>query len=181
MFFSGVCVFHAVSTSHGNIDMGTNQQLFEKLSKLRDSSTIIVGIGNTLKGDDGAGPLVCEQLRGNVCAEIIDAGTVPENYIQTIIKKAPQNLLIIDAIDFGALAGTINIFKPEQLDSFAFSTHTLSPRLFVDMVCKYIKVDVYFIGIQPAQMQLGQPQSEQVNEAIQWLAGTLIEIFPLEK
>jgi len=161
--------------------MGYNKELSEQLNKLRNSSTVIVGIGNTLKGDDGAGPLVCEQLRGKVCAEVIDAGTVPENYIQKIIKKAPQNLLIIDAIDFAASAGTINIFKPEQLDSFVLSTHTLSPRLFVDMVCGNIQVDVYFVGIQPAQMQLGQPQSEQVNESIQWLAGTLAEIFPLRK
>ncbi len=161
--------------------MGYNKELSEQLNKLRNSSTVIVGIGNTLKGDDGAGPLVCEQLRGKVCAEVIDAGTVPENYIRKIIKKAPQNLLIIDAIDFAASAGTINIFKPEQLDSFVLSTHTLSPRLFVDMVCGNIQVDVYFVGIQPAQMQLGQPQSEQVNESIQWLAGTLAEIFPLRK
>ncbi|MHC4640970.1 MAG: hydrogenase 3 maturation endopeptidase HyCI [Planctomycetota bacterium] len=161
--------------------MGANQQLFDKLNKFRDSTTVIVGIGNTLKGDDGAGPLVCEQLGGKICAELIDAGTVPENYIQTIIRKAPQNLLVLDAIDFGASAGTINIFKPEQLNSLAFSTHTLSPRLFVDMVCQDIQVDVYFVGIQPAQMQLGQPQSEQVNEAIQWLVGALTEIFPLNQ
>ena len=161
--------------------MGADQQLFEKLNQLRNSATVIVGIGNTLKGDDGAGPLVCKQLSGKVCAELIDAGTVPENYIQTIIKKAPQNLLIIDAIDFGASAGTINIFKPEQLNSLVLSTHTLSPRLFVDMVCREIKVDVYFVGIQPAQIQLGQPQSAQVSQAIQWLVGALTEIFPLRK
>jgi hydrogenase 3 maturation protease len=161
--------------------MGYNKELSEQLNKLRNSSTVIVGIGNTLKGDDGAGPLVCEQLSGKVCAELIDTGTVPENYIQTIIKKAPQNLLIIDAIDFGASAGTINIFKPEQLNSLVLSTHTLSPRLFVDMVCREIKVDVYFVGIQPAQIQLGQPQSAQVSQAIQWLVGVLTEIFPLRK
>ncbi len=161
--------------------MDTNGQIFDKLNKLRDTATVIIGIGNTLKGDDGTGPLVCEQLSGKVCAEVIDASTVPENYIQKIIKKAPQNLLVIDAIDFGAPAGTINIFKPEQLNSFVLSTHTLSPRVFVDVVCKDIKVDVYFIGIQPAQMQPGQPLSEQVSEAIQWLEGALIEIFPLRK
>jgi hydrogenase 3 maturation protease len=176
-----LCVFYAVNTTQGNIDMGNKQLLFEKLRKLRNSSIVIVGIGNTLKGDDGAGPLVCEQLSGKVCAEVIDAGTVPENYIQKIIKNAPRNLLVIDAIDFGAPAGTFKIFKPEQLDSFVLSTHTLSPRLFVDLVWKEIKVDVNFIGIQPAQMQLGQPQSEPVHEAIQWLADTLIEIFPLMK
>jgi hydrogenase 3 maturation protease len=88
-----------------------DKQLYEQLRKFRGSRTLIVGIGNILKADDGAGPLVCEQLgRAKVCADLIDAGTVPENYIQPIIKKAPQNLLVIDAIDFGASPGTIKIF-----------------------------------------------------------------------
>ena len=156
-----------------------DKQLFEQLRKFRGSRTLIVGIGNILKADDGAGPLVCEQLgRAKVCADLIDAGTVPENYIQPIIKKAPQNLLVIDAIDFGASPGTIKIFAPEQLNSHTISTHTLSPRLFVDMVCQNIKLDVYFVGVQPAQIQLGQSVSPQVSQAIQQLCRALTDIFP---
>jgi hydrogenase maturation protease len=167
-----------------------DKQLYEQLRKFRGSRTLIVGIGNILKADDGAGPLVCEQLgRAKVCADLIDAGTVPENYIQPIIKKAPQNLLVIDAIDFGAPPGTIRIFKPEQLNSHAISTHTLSPRLFVDMVSQNIKrepalrepLDVYFVGIQPAQTQLGQSISPQVNRAIQQLSQVLTEVFLFRK
>jgi len=158
--------------------MGTDEQLLQQLNKLRGSTTVIVGIGNTLKGDDGAGPLVCQQLQhAGVCAELIDAGTVPENYIQPIIEKAPKNLLIIDAIDFGAPPGEIRIFKPEQLNSLVFSTHTLSPRLFVDMVCRDINVDAYFVGIQPAQTRLGQLVSTPVSRAIQRLIRTLTEVF----
>jgi len=168
--------------AHNENAMSTDQSLLQQLNKFRDSATVIVGIGNILKGDDGAGPLVCEQLgRVKVCAELIDAGTVPENYIQPIIKKAPQNLLVIDAIDFGASPGTIRIFKPEQLNSHAISTHSLSPRLFVDMVCQYIKLDVYFVGIQPAQTQLGQSISPQVNRAIQQLSQVLTEVFLFRK
>jgi len=159
--------------------MGADQQLLRQLNKLRNSATLIVGIGNVLKGDDGVGPLVCEQLAEKTSAELIDAGTVPENYIQPIIKKAPQNLLVIDAIDFGAPAGTIRIFEPERLNSYALSTHTLSPRLFVDMVCQDIKVNVYFIGIQPAQTQLGQSISPEASEAVQQLSQILAEVFPL--
>ena len=158
--------------------MGTDQELFEQLNKLRDSATVIVGIGNTLKGDDGAGSLICQQLKGKIYAELIDAGTVPENYIQPIIKKAPQNLLIIDAIDFGAPAGTIRIFRPEQLDPSVISTHALSPRLFVSMIRQSIEVDVYFVGIQPAQIGLGQSISGQVSQAIRRLICILTEIFP---
>ena len=162
--------------------MSTDKSLFQQLNNLRNSPTVIVGIGNILKGDDGAGPLVCEQLkRAKVCAELIDAGTVPENYIQPIIKKAAHNMLVIDAIDFGASPGTIKIFRTEQLNSNAISTHTLSPHLFVDMVCQNIKLDVYFIGIQPAQTQLGQPVSAQIDKAIRQLSKALLEIFPPKK
>ena len=158
--------------------MGTDWQVFEQLSNLRGSKTIIVGIGNTLKGDDGVGPLVCEQLRqAGIAAEIIDAGTVPENYIQRITKKAPQNLLIIDAIDFGAGPGTIKIFEPHELNAFIVSTHTLSPRLFAELVSRNIKVDIYFIGIQPAQTQLGQSVSAEAAQAAEQLSQSLADIF----
>jgi hydrogenase 3 maturation protease len=158
--------------------MGPDKQFFEQLNNLRSSKTLIVGIGQILKGDDGVGPIVCRQLRqAKVCAELIDVGTAPENYIQPIIKKAPQNLLIIDAIDFGAPAGTIKIFKPEQLNSSVISTHTLSPRIFADMVGREIETQVFFVGIQPAQTKLGQSLSPAVNQAVQLLVKHLIEIF----
>jgi hydrogenase 3 maturation protease len=158
--------------------MASDKSLSEQLNKLCSSSTLILGIGNILKGDDGAGPLVCERLKeANISAGLIDAGTVPENYIQRIIKKSPRTLIVIDAIDFGAEAGTIRILEPEQLNSLVISTHTLSPRLFVDMVRQSIQVDVYFLGIQPAQTQLGQPLSAAVNKAIDKLSAVLTEIF----
>ncbi len=161
--------------------MATSQKLSQQLNKLRGSRIVLVGIGNILKGDDAAGSLVCQQLKErSISADIIDAGTTPENYIQRIIKKAPQNLLIVDAIDFQAPPGTIKIFSPEQLNSSIISTHTLSPGLFVDMVSRSIKVDVYFIGIQPAQTQLCQPVSDAIHLAVELLSKTLAGIFSIE-
>ncbi len=155
-----------------------DKTLSEQLSSLSGSKTLIVGIGNTIKADDGAGPLVCQNLTDKTSAELLDTATVPENYIQPIIKKAPQTLLIIDAIDFSASPGSIKIFKPQQLNSIVISTHTLSPHLFVKMIRRNLDVDVYFIGLQPAQTQLGQPVSPPVAEAIQKLTDVLAELFP---
>ena len=59
--------------------MTINQELSEQLKILVGSSAVILGIGNTLKGDDAVGPFLCEQLSGKVCAEVIDAGTVPDH------------------------------------------------------------------------------------------------------
>jgi hydrogenase 3 maturation protease len=160
--------------------METEEQLFDHLNKLRNSRTLVLTIGNILKGDDAVGPLLYEQLKGKISTEIIDAGTVPENYIQTIIKKAPDNLLIIDAIDFGALAGAIQIFKPCQLNSLVISTHTLSPRIFVDMITNEIDLQVYFLGIQPLQTQMGYPLSVEVDKAVQKLISILTKIWASE-
>jgi hydrogenase 3 maturation protease len=162
--------------------MPTEEKLLAALSKLRGSKTIIVGIGNTLKGDDALGPLICEQLHdADLSAELIDAGTVPENHIGKIIRKAPQNLVIIDAVDFAAPAGTISLFETEQLNSLAFSTHALSPRLFVDMIKTEIEVEVYFVGVQPEHVRLGEPLSRRVSRAMETLKAVLTEVFSREK
>ena len=161
--------------------MGTDKQLLGRLSKLHSGKTLILGVGNTLKGDDGVGPLVCEQLAGKVSAELIDVGTAPENFIQKIIRKAPQNLLIVDAIDFKTSPGTIEIFRPEQLTSTITSTHVLSPKIFVDMICSEINVEVYFIGIQPAQIAFGQSLSAPVSESVKRVIDILTKIFVVDQ
>ncbi len=158
--------------------MCDEDQIFERLNEVRGSKTILVGIGNTLKGDDGIGPLLCRELTGKICAELINADTVPENYIQSIIRKKPQSLIIVDAVDFAASAGTIKIFKPDQLGSVAHSTHSLSPHLFIDMIRKSIEINVYFIGVQPGQVGFGQSVCAEVAEAIQRLVGIFCYIFP---
>jgi len=161
--------------------MGKSEEHFEQLKALAGSKSVIVGIGNTLKGDDGVGPFICEKLAGKTCAKVIDAATVPENYIQRIISQKPQNLIIIDAVDFGGKAGEIKVFSSEKLNSVVISTHTLSPKIFIDMICREINADVYFIGVQPAHVQLGEPISRQVQGAIEKLTDILIETFPLKK
>jgi len=155
----------------------SEKEVFDRLASLQNSKTVIFGIGNTLKGDDGAGCIVCRRLSGKISAELIDAGTVPENYIQVVIRKKPQALVVIDAVDFKAKPGTIKVFEPEQLDSFIISTHTLSPRIFIEMICSSIEVDVYFIGIQPARIELTEQISERVEQEIGLLEKTLTKIF----
>jgi hydrogenase 3 maturation protease len=154
------------------------EQIRSQLSPLGGLKTIIVGIGNTLKGDDAAGPLLCGFLAGRTCAEIIDAGTVPENYIYTIARKAPELLLVVDAIDFGAEAGAVRLLAPDQLELCIISTHTLSPRVFADMIRAETEVEVYFIGIQPARLGLGQSVSDEVSDSLKNLADILADILP---
>jgi hydrogenase maturation protease len=106
---------------------------------------------------------------------VIDAGTVPENYIGPIIAKRPEVLVVVDAMDFGGAAGEVRIFKPGELSSAAISTHTLSPRLFVDVICKSIQTDVWFVGIGAGRTVLGEGLSKEVERAVESLAEILAE------
>jgi len=158
--------------------MPLDAKLLQHLRSLSPAATLILGIGNDLKGDDAAGPYLCRQLSGKIATQVIDAGTVPENYIGPIANKAPRNVILVDAIDFGAAPGTIALFSPDELRSCAISTHALSLRLFIEAVRSRIDADFCVIAIQPAHVRLAQPLSHEVRLALDELAATFIEVFP---
>lgn len=158
--------------------MALDRQLLAYLNTLKRSKTLILGIGNVLKGDDGAGPLVCQKLvQAGVPVEVIDAGTVPENYIEQIIRRSPDNLVIIDAVDFGDSPGEARLFETEQVTSVAFSTHSLSLRLFLDLIAQRITVKSCLIGIQASQTRLNSPISPVVADSAEALSRVLSRVF----
>jgi len=159
--------------------MGQDPTLDRLLSSLRGSKTVVLGVGNTLKADDGVGPLVCQHLADRTSATIIDAGTVPENHIQPIVRAQPQTLLIVDAIDFDAQPGDIRVLKSQEIGAFAFSTHAMSLHLFVDALGRRANVDVYLLGVQPGCTELAQPVTEPVQRAIDIVVRTITEVFPV--
>ena len=159
--------------------MSDERDLSECLGSLRGSETVILGVGHILKGDDGVGPLVCENVTGSISARVIDAGTVPENYIRPIVHAAPENLLVVDAVDFGGVPGEMRLYRPDQVSDFAFSTHALSLHLFVDMLRQDVDVEVFLLGIQPECVRLGEPVSPSVWKSIQTVSGLLRDLFPL--
>jgi hydrogenase 3 maturation protease len=157
--------------------MSEGEDLFAGLRGICASRTVLMGIGNTLKGDDGAGPFVCERLKGGISATVIDAGTVPENYIQRIINLSPRHLLIVDAADFGGEAGQVRVFETGELANASISTHSLSPRLFLEAIGGSIDVETSVIAIQPQQVELGQGLSAEVERVCVELAGKLQELL----
>lgn len=159
--------------------MGMDRQLLESLAKWRDSTVVILGVGNLLKGDDAAGPAVCDLLSGRVSARVINAETAPENYIHPVLEAAPDLLLIVDAVDSGGPPGQIRLFETGQIRRFAWSTHTLSIHLLVEVLCAERAMEVYLLGIQPGGIGLGADLSPPIQQAIQTIAETLEKCFPL--
>ena len=78
-----------------------------------DKSTLILGCGNILIGDDGFGPAVAQRLRSeftipsDVC--VFDAGTSVRNILfDTLLSdKKPSRIVIEDAMDCGRKPGEL--------------------------------------------------------------------------
>ncbi len=158
--------------------MGVDQSLLESLARWRNAKAVILGVGNVLKGDDAVGPRLCERLSGSLSAVVIDGGTAPENHIRPIQKAEPEVLLIVDAIDFGGSPGQIRLFELAEITRFAFSTHTLSLHLFIDLLQGDRPLDVRLVGIQAGPRKLGEGLSPAMQEAVETLSDTFTTLFP---
>jgi hydrogenase 3 maturation protease len=163
------------------VTMGVDRRLLESLARWRDSRVTILGVGNTLKGDDAVGPLVCERLSGRVSANVVDAGTVPENYIGPILETSPDVLLIVDAVDFGGEPGQIRVCTPDEIHRFASCTHALSFHLSIDLIRREKKLDICVIGVQAENTRLGDGISPPAREAVETLTDTLTELFRVDQ
>lgn len=126
----------------------------------KNNNTVIVGIGNTIKGDDGIGPYIAAKIKGS-----INTGTVPENYIQKIINQHPDKIIIIDAVDFGGKPGEVKRFKEIDSANISISTHNMPPELFLSLIRQQTGADITIIAIQPKQLKLGAPLSEEVKKS----------------
>lgn len=136
---------------------------------------VIVGIGNTLRGDDGFGPALVEKLAGKVNAVCLDAGSAPENHTGKIVKEKPDTILLVDAIHLGLAPGKYEILKKDQILKSGFSTHDISPHMFIDYLEKQTKADIYMLGVQPENLSFGQEMSASVKRALNEITALIKE------
>lgn len=89
---------------------------------------VVIGIGNTLLGDDGVGVHVVERLRSeswDVPVEFFDGGTLSFSLLEHI--ECAERLIIVDAAFLDTAPGTVAVFRNDELDHFL--THNRRPSV----------------------------------------------------
>ncbi len=142
--------------------------MLESLSNRLKGKVMILGVGNPVRGDDGAGPYSIEQLRGKVDVALLDCEEVPENFLGKIVENQPDTILIIDAMDLGMSPGTVALLE-DKLEDMSYSTHRSSLQLFIDFVKAETRADVLVLGIQPKSTGFGSETSDEVKESVSLL------------
>jgi hydrogenase 3 maturation protease len=128
----------------------------------------VIGVGNPLRSDDGAGVLVARRLakRATDHLLVLEAGQAPENRTAELRRFAPGLVLIVDATDMGRTPGAIGWIPEECIDGMSASTHSLP----LSMLARYLRMElscsVMFLGIQPASNEVGERVSEEVLQAV---------------
>ena len=133
----------------------------------------IVGIGNLLLSDDGAGIHAVRGLRKNSrvrsMARLIDGGTIGTDLLAEVCGC--EKLLIIDAVDADLPPGTtirMDFSGPDPQKIDTRNAHQFGiPGLLDDLrLLGQAPRQVVLVGVQPAAMGLGTQLSPEVASAL---------------
>ena len=143
------------------------------LDKIAVGRVLIVGIGNRQHADDGVGPVLIDKLSSAGFTNILDVGTVPENYTKFIIQCLPDTIILVDALSFGGQPGDWKIFTPDECNEYGFSTHNASLSLFASYIRQNIPAKIFILGIQPATTDFKVGLSPELEQTVCKLVNAL--------
>jgi hydrogenase maturation protease len=158
--------------------MHAASELEEELRRRLKGQVLLIGAGNTLRGDDGAGPKVVALLEGKVQASLLDVGETPESYCGRILATQADTIVFIDAADCGTDPGNLVVLETGDLGGRSISTHQMPLDLFFRYLGENCRADILVLGIQPAHIGLGEPMSPDVEDSVQALADLLQGLLP---
>lgn len=137
----------------------------------------MVGVGNALRADDAAGPMLAEFLRRRFPNRVFDVAEVPENYLGPIRRARPDTILLIDAADFGGKPGDVTLASEEDVAGFAGGTHAPPLSMFMALAAAETGADVRLLAVQVKSTRLGGTMCEEVRGAVEALARELEAIL----
>jgi len=149
------------------------------------TQTLVLGVGNTLLTDEGAGVHALHYLE-KYCGpspqvEYLDAGTLSFTLANEIATAT--NLIILDATELGAKGGTVRTFEGDELDEFLLagkrSVHEIgfADMLDIARLQDCLPPNRVLIGIQPEDFGWGEFPGKSVTAAIPEAAALAVDFI----
>jgi hydrogenase maturation protease len=134
--------------------------------------TLVLGVGNSMRRDDGVGAVIVELLRqdSQVGVDYLNGG-VDGLALLDIIQQY-KRVIVIDAVDMQAKPGSVRIFSPQEatikIKHDALSTHGFGLAEVINLLVQLeIKVDLHIVGVQPQDISFGEGLTELVKGQIE--------------
>jgi len=141
---------------------------------LKSNDTLILGIGNTLLTDEGAGIHALNLLQSEYSnipnLTFLDGGTL--SFTLACWIEDSGNLIVFDAAELHQPAGTVMSFVGEEMDAFLGSSkrsaHEVGLLDLMDIarITEHLPDNRALIGIQPETMTWGMEPTEAVANGL---------------
>ena len=147
---------------------------------LEGKRILLIGIGNPLRGDDGAGIALARRLLERGKSGVIDAGATPENHLGPARDYEPEIILLADALYSGS-RNSWGLFRSDEIFSGPASTHNSSLAVVMDFLEKEAGAEVFLLGIAAGDRSWGRsltPKTEHAVNKLARLLGSLLPSYP---
>jgi len=139
------------------------------------NNTLILGIGNTLLSDEGAGIHVLNKLQSDhpdlQNVTFIDGGTL--SFTLATYLQDCTNVIVLDAAEFKASPGTVKALVGDEMDKFLGaarrSPHEVGLLDLFDIarLTESLPANRALIGIQPKSIEWGMSPTAPVEAALE--------------
>jgi coenzyme F420 hydrogenase subunit delta len=151
--------------------------------------TLVMGVGNTLCGDDGFGPAVVEYIEGHCRVPsdtaVLDVGTGVREILFNIIlsEVRPERIIIVDAMECGRRPGevfNVSIEDVPKIKANDFSVHMLPTTNMLKELRDMCHMEVVVLAAQPkvipdaVESGLSPEMQKAVAEAATYIADTYL-------
>jgi hydrogenase maturation protease len=144
--------------------------------------TLVVGLGNPLRGDDGIGVRVAQALIARPLpagVEVVDGGTQGLALVNLLEDR--RRAILVDAANVGRAPGEFVRFTPDEVkllgEGRGLSIHEAGLRdvLLLAEVLGVLPAQVVILGVQPANLEWDQDLSPAVQAALPELVAAVLE------
>ena len=144
-----------------------------------ESKTVIIGVGNEYRSDDGLGVIIADKL-SNI--NLNGTRILKQNGEPTLLMdswKDADKAIVIDAISSGASPGTVKRFdaveKPLPSQLFHYSTHSFSLADVIELArgLNRLPPSLIIYGIEGKNFTNGFKLSTEVEKAV----GKIVELI----
>jgi hydrogenase maturation protease len=147
-------------------------------------ATLVLGLGNTLLGDEGIGVHVVQRLRSRYCfpetAQVLDGGTLGLDLLPYV--EDADCLIVIDAVQMDTEPGTIVRLEGEEVPAF-LSVKVSPHQMGLPDILAAAKLrgrypgDIVLWGVQPGvidtTLELSASVASQVDALVQGVLADL--------
>lgn len=148
----------------------------------RSQRIAVLGIGNTARGDDGAGVLAARKLLARAAGSgvrtlVLVTEEAPENFTGVVRAFSPELVLLLDAASGTGPPGTISLVDARHITEADISTHRIPLSRLVSYIEETIGCRVRVLGIEPASLDPGRGVSPEVSGAVEVVVGFLENVL----